>query len=495
MADLREGILALARSLSIGYILRGTLAVSTLLIMRKLESVSLRMALYKDYGMRNQRYLLALGLISLLCPSLGYAQALRFQPQGTAAAGQGNAFAAQADDASAIHYNPAGLSQVDGVQVITGTALLGGSVKFDSPTGIDSRGDFGGSVALPPPSHSYVSANLGALGWDSLSKVTVGLGLTSPFGLNIRYPLDGPFNTAITTAALPLIDIKPTLAYKLNDQLAIGVGADIYTFASFLGQGHAEQKQILGGASVEFNGTGTGAGATVSLLYTPLRNGDGKPIASVGLVYRTQAVVPLNGSFLVNGAKVADASTNLVLPPIYTGAIAIWPVRTSEREWKLEVDVEYVGWKSNRDLDIHLSSGGVFPQPQQWKTVPVVAIGTEYKWLNPAWLPHWDMALRSGYTRTEDPVPDSTFSPAIVSLPSNTLSLGAGFLCKGQGRFLGMVPCGGTSALWPKGIGLDVAFQEWFYEPRTVSGNLNPTVNGTYHAYVHLGMVSVKFMF
>ena len=247
--------------------------------------------------MWTHRYFLALGLISLLCPSLGHAQALRFQPQGAVAAGQGNAFAAQADDASAIYYNPAGLSQVDGVQVISGTALLGGSVKFNSPTGIDSRGDFGGSVASPPPSHSYVSANLGAFGWDSLSKVTVGLGLISPFGLNIRYPLDGPFNTAITTAALPLIDIKPTVAYKLNDQLAIGVGADIYTFASFLGQGHAEQKQvgagvfgIPAGASAEFNGKGTGAGATVSLLYTPLRNGDGKPIASVGLVYRTQAV-------------------------------------------------------------------------------------------------------------------------------------------------------------------------------------------------------------
>ena len=452
--------------------------------------------------MRNQRYLLALGLISLLCPSLGHAQALRFQPQGAVAAGQGNAFAAQADDASAIHYNPAGLSQVDGVQVITGTTLLGGSVKFNSPTGTDIRGDFGGSVVLPPPSHSYVSANLGSLGWDSLSNVTVGLGLTSPFGLNIRYPLDGTFNSAVTSAALPLIDIKPTVAYKLNDQLAIGVGADIYTFASFLGQGHAEQKQvgagvfgIPAGASVEFNGNGTGAGANLSLLYTPLRNSDGKPLASIGLVYRTQAVVPLSGSLLVNGAKVADASTNLVLPQIYTGAIAIWPVRTSEREWKLELDVEYVGWKSNRDLDIHLSSGGVFPQPQQWKTVPVVAIGTEYKWFNPAWLPNWDVAVRSGYTHTENPVPDMTFNPAIVSLSSNTLSIGAGFLCKGQGRFLGMVPCGGASALWPKGIGLDVAFQEWFYEPRTVTGNLNPTVNGTYHAYIHLGTVSVKFMF
>ena len=144
---------------------------------------------------------------------------------------------------------------------------------------------------------------------------------------------------------------------------------------------------------MELNGKGTGAGATVSLLYTPLRNGDGKPLASIGLVYRSQAVVPLSGSLLVNGAKVADASTNLVLPQIYTGAIAVWPVRTSEREWKLELDVEYVGWKSNRDLDVHLSSGGVIPQPQQWRTVPVVAIGTEYKWLNPEWLPHWDVAF------------------------------------------------------------------------------------------------------
>jgi long-chain fatty acid transport protein len=438
----------------------------------------------------------------LLLPSHASAQAIRFQPQGAAAAGQGNAFAAQADDASAIHFNPAGLTQVEGVQSIVGTNLLGGTIAYNSPAGRDARGDFGGSIASPPPSHFYLSANLGALGASTFSPVTLGLGLTSPFGTNIRYPLDGPFNTAVTTATLPLIDIKPTVAYKLNDQLAIGVSADIYTFASFLGQGHGEQKQVGAGvfgippgASVEFNGNGTGAGATVSLLYTPLRNGDGKPIASVGLVYRTQAVVPLNGSLLINGAKVADASTNLVLPQIYTGAIAIWPVRTSEREWKLELDVEYVGWKSNRDLDIHLSSGGVIPQPQQWTTVPVIAIGTEYKWLNPGWLPHWDVALRSGYTHTENPVPDMTFNPAAISISANTLSVGAGFLCKGQGRFLGMVPCGGTSALWPKAIGLDVAFQEWFYAPRTVTGNLNPTVDGTYHASVHLGTFSLKFMF
>ena len=438
-------------------------------------------------------------MVVFFLPSTVSAQALRFQPQGAAAAGQGNAFAAQADDASAIHFNPAGLTQVDGVQSIVGTTLVGGSIKYTSPAGLDTRGDLGGSISSPPPSHFYLSANLGALGASTLSRITLGFGLNSPFGSNTRYPVDGPFNTAVTSAALPLIDIKPTIAYKLNDQLAIGVSADIYTFASFIGQGQAEQRQVgtgaLAGASVELNGKGTGAGATASLLYTPLRNGDGKPLASIGLVYRTQAVVPLGGSLLVNGATIADGSTNLVLPQIYTGAIAIWPVRTSEREWKLELDVKYVGWKSNRDLDVHLSTGGVIPQPQNWKTVPVIAIGTEYRWLNPAWLPYWDVAVRSGYTRTEDPVPDRTFNPGTISLVSNTLSLGAGFLCKGQGQFLGLVPCGGASALWPKAIGLDMAFQEWFYESRTVAGTLNPTVDGTYNASVHSGTVSVKFIF
>jgi long-chain fatty acid transport protein len=438
----------------------------------------------------------------LLGPTSADAQALRFQPQGARAAGQGNAFAAEAADASAIHYNPAGLTQLEGIQAVFGSNAVGGSVKFKSPTGVDSRGDFNGSVNWPPPSNFYLSANLRKIGVPLPSSVTVGIGLTSPFGLHTRYPLDGPFSTAVTSAALPLIDIKPTIAYKVSDALSVGVSADIYTFASFLGDGHVEQKQIStgafgipAGASIELNGKGTGAGVTASMLYTPMRNQAGKPVVSIGFVYRSQAVLPLNGSLLVNGTRIADASTDLVLPQMVTGAIAVWPVRTGEREWKVELDVEYVGWSLNRNLDVRLSNGAIIPQPQQWKNVPVIAVGTEYKWMNPRWLPHWEVAARSGYTYTEDPVPDRTFNPATISLTAHTLSLGAGFLCKGAGRFLGLIPCSGESALWPKGIGLDLAYQEWFYESRTVTGNLNPTVDGTYHAYVHLGTFSFRCLY
>src|SRR5262245_55533514 len=129
----------------------------------------------------------ALISVVLSC-SIAWAQALRFQPQGAAAAGQGNAFAAQADDASAIQYNPAALSQLQGVQIYAGAVAMGGSIKYQSPAGVGTTGDFGGAVVYPPPSHFYISANLGAVGLPGLSSVTLGLGVNNPFGLNTRYP-------------------------------------------------------------------------------------------------------------------------------------------------------------------------------------------------------------------------------------------------------------------------------------------------------------------
>lgn len=205
----------------------------------------------------------------------------------------------------------------------------------------------------------------------ALSRVTVAVRVLSPFGLNAPYPTDGLLKTVVTSAALPLIDIKPTIAYAISKDLSLGVSADIYTFAGFLGQGHAEHKQMSAGAfgippgaSIEFSGRGTGAGAPASLLYYLLKNSDDLPILSVGLVYRSRTVVPLNGVLLVNGVKVAEVSTVLVLPHMVTGAVAVWTVRTRERAWEIELDVEYVGWGANRNRDIQLSTGGMFPQPQ-----------------------------------------------------------------------------------------------------------------------------------
>ncbi len=445
----------------------------------------------------------------LVCPSIAQAGANRILSQGASAAGQSAAFTAQADDASAVYYNPAGMTQLGGVQTSLGVLLIGGSSSFRNSAGQTAKSSFDGSVAYPPPMNLYITANLKDLGITQLGDLTAGLAVLAPFGTLIRWPENGPFNTARTFAALELFDIKPTLAYKLNDQLSVGLGADIYTFFNFWGEGQLERQFISAGpptfplagpgAQVEVNGRDTTAGFNVSLMYTPFRNAESKPLANIGFVYRSQATMHLKGQFLVNGAVQADTSQTLVLPQIYTGAIALWPVRDQDHEWKLELDVDYTGWKSVRNLDLRLSNppGTTLPQPQNWRNTYTVMIGTEYKWLKPQMLPEWELALRAGYWNSQTPIPDNNFNPEIPDSDNQSISVGLGFLCKGRGQFLGLIECGksGGGILRPKAIALDTAFQVLLYEPRTVAGNVNSTVNGNYNTTFYVGSINLRVNF
>ena len=451
--------------------------------------------------------------VLLICPRSGYTASFRILDQGAAAAGQSNAFTAQADDPSAIYYNPAGMMQLRGVQTYFGTTLLGGSTSYRNTAGQTARGDFNGSVAYPPPSNIYITANLNDVGLAApvLRNMAVGIGLTFPFGTLYRWPTNGPFATATTGAALQLLDIKPTLAYKVNDRLSLGVGLDIYTFSGLIGEGQYEQRLISsggpglppGGTPLEVNGKDTALGFNVSALYTPLVNADGKPLANIGIIYRSQATLHLDGEFRAGGALVSDASTTLVLPQVITGGIALWPVRDRDREWKLEMDIDYTGWKSVRNLDVHLSPPlGTIPFPQNYRSGFTIMVGTEHRWLHPDILPNWEIALRGGYWFSQSPTPDSSFNPSIPDADNHSISVGLGLLCKEGGRFLGFVECGGSEKkrFLPQAIGLDLAYKALLYETRTVSGNANPiaipgSVNGTYQTTYHVGSINLRVNF
>ena len=72
------------------------------------------------------------------CPSWAWASGFALVQQGTAAMAQGNAFVAEASDASAIFYNPAGLNQLKRAQVYQGTFFNYPDREF-SGGGQDSR--------------------------------------------------------------------------------------------------------------------------------------------------------------------------------------------------------------------------------------------------------------------------------------------------------------------------------------------------------------------
>ena len=137
-------------------------------------------------------WIFGVGLCVAGFPEVASSQVPRIQGQGAAASAMSNAFSAQADDPSALHYNPAGMTQLQGIQVMAGVLASGGSTNFTSLTGVTARGDRNGSVAWPPPGHTYITANLKSLGVTALGDLSVGVGLTVPFGSMTRWPNDGP---------------------------------------------------------------------------------------------------------------------------------------------------------------------------------------------------------------------------------------------------------------------------------------------------------------
>src|SRR5256712_10611840 len=70
------------------------------------------------------------GMLALLVglTTAAFAGGVSFTEQGAAASGKANAFAGEANDPSAIFYNPAGITQLPGTQLMIGTSI----VKLDS---------------------------------------------------------------------------------------------------------------------------------------------------------------------------------------------------------------------------------------------------------------------------------------------------------------------------------------------------------------------------
>jgi long-chain fatty acid transport protein len=441
-----------------------------------------------------------------IATGVAHADGFRLLDQGAAATGQGAAFAGQADDPSAIHYNPAGMTQLPRFQIYTGVNLVSGITDFTNTLGQRASGGTEGAVSNPPPSQFYATWSLKGLGLGVLDDLTLGVGLASPFGLQVSYSETGALANVTTHAALPLLDFKPTVAYRVAPWLSLGAGLDIYTFSDLIGDTHAEQKRIAGpefafvgippGSKLEVNGKDTAVGFNLSVLVTPWRNSDAdnKPRLNLGLVYRSAVTLGMNGQFLVNGTPVTKARFDVELPWTLTTALAWWPVRDRAHEWKVEVDVDYVDWSRFKNLDVRLANGGTLPSPQNWSSTYVIMFGTEFKWLTPAGLPGWEFAGRGGYIHSETPVPSNTFGPNVPDADYNLFSVGLGLHCRPPARFLGFIPCGGGG--WaPKSFGLDLAYQAVLYDSRTITNNIDPRLNGRWDTTVHVGAIAFRLSF
>ncbi len=137
---------------------------------------------------------------------------------GTAAAGR----AAMALDASTAFGNPAGMTKLDKTEIVS--SLMGiipsGGFRTDGKSTWGPWGSSGDVGNMMPASSTFFVYKL-------TDKWRLGASLTSYLGISANYGDNWAGRYYLQAVTLMTISFTPTVAYKVNDWLSIGVGPNI----------------------------------------------------------------------------------------------------------------------------------------------------------------------------------------------------------------------------------------------------------------------------
>jgi hypothetical protein len=122
-------------------------------------------------------------LVMMATPGLSQAAGFALIQQGTAAMAQGNAFVAEANDPSAIFYNPAGLNQLKRPEIYINTTYNVPDREFHGPNGEFAQTNHRlfrtPSIYLVYPFHDRIAAGIGF----EAAEFTAKWGRSSGYGL------------------------------------------------------------------------------------------------------------------------------------------------------------------------------------------------------------------------------------------------------------------------------------------------------------------------
>ncbi|MEY2427642.1 MAG: long-chain fatty acid transport protein, partial [Verrucomicrobiota bacterium] len=150
-------------------------------------------------------------------PNRVEAVGFRLPNQDPEAIARGNAFVATADNPSAIYYNPAGITQLEGQQARAGMYLISADTDYTSPSGQKAHTD---RTVQAVPQLYYVNSLKNA-------PVSLGVGVYAPYGLGLDWGTHSPFRTMAESGKLLYACVNPVVAWQVLPTLSIAIGPTI----------------------------------------------------------------------------------------------------------------------------------------------------------------------------------------------------------------------------------------------------------------------------
>lgn len=240
---------------------------------------------------------------AIMCASTASAAGFQLTEQSVAGMGRAHAGAGiVGDDVSAIHFNPAGMTLLHGLQ----TTVAGTYVSLD----IDYKGLNGARENGRDKPASIPAAFLSYQVNDSL---WLGLAITSPYGMRIRYGSDWSENQRGISGSVTTVDINPNIAWKVNDYISIGGGVSaLWTHSKIKSGLPAKQTQALPaalrggsldiplGGQFEYKGSDWMFTYNLGLMVSPTED------LRFGVSYRSSAHVTARGDYYIRGNAVMN---------------------------------------------------------------------------------------------------------------------------------------------------------------------------------------------
>jgi long-chain fatty acid transport protein len=412
--------------------------------------------------------LLACSGIAALIAATADANAGGLAVREQSAWGQGSSFAgvAAGGSLSAMFWNPATMTQMPGIQsesVLTGILPYAANTPGAASTlfGLGGTGNTADSALVPAGYFSYqLNPNL----W-------LGMSVNSPFGLSVNFPDRwAGRDYAAGSSSLKTYNATPSLAYRINDMISVGVGVQIQYAKADLSRGPTPFNPNVGfiPLDAELAGHGWGYGFTAGVTLTPT------PTTTIGLGYRSAINQKIDGTLVVSPplASTTDVSTTLNLPDIVSLGIR----QRVNPQLTLLGTVEWTNWSRIGTSNV-VTTGGVTVTtlPFQYQDGWFFSAGAEYQWTD-------QLMVRGGVGYEISPITDQVRTPLLPDNDRLWLSVG------------------GTYRLTPK-MSFDLAYSHIFVKSTHVdvsAASGNPWFDGiTYIGDVssHVDIISLAMKY
>lgn len=374
------------------------------------------------------------------------AYAAGFQLTEQSSLGLGRAYAGAGivgDDLSAVHYNPAGMTLLEGTRVQAGFTWIALNADIDGAGAYAGQSENGRLKGQAIPT-GYVTHQVNDNLW-------LGFAMSVPYGMGTEYGKDWWGANRGTNAKIYTFDMNPNIAWKVNDLISVGAGVSVQYAKADLGMG------VMQGIHGEIDADSWDWGFNLGLMISPTET------MRFGLSYRSSIEHNAEGDFNlnVNNQQVLPISLGLTFPSQATvktpDTVMLTGTWEATPDLRLSGLIRWANWSNFDTLTIKNDTSGLsglvqalgpalgsqqaamltgmmqqlgkYDIPNNWQDTWLFSVGADYR-INDAF------TVRGGIAYETSPIDDETTRMAVIPDTDRLwLSLGATYHFNKQLQF------------------------------------------------------------